>query len=172
VTTDSGKRRKSGRAVHIVAFAVLVGLDQILKALVAARMNIGETIPVIGSFVRISYVVNYGISFSLFEGHPGAVLVLQTVIFAAFGAIFLAAFVGRIRVSAPAFAGLTATLAGGIGNLIDRYIHGYVIDFISVGTFPVWNFADMCIVGGCALLALSIIIDKGDSFGKGDAGQG
>ena len=57
--------------------------------------------------------------------------------------------------------GLTWIVTGGAGNLIDRVTYGHVVDYISVGSFPVWNFADMCIVGGCILLGIYILFLHG-----------
>jgi signal peptidase II len=48
-------------------------------------------------------------------------------------------------------------LAGGIGNLIDRIIHGYVVDFLSFWSFPVFNFADCCVVIGTFLLLFHML---------------
>jgi signal peptidase II len=65
--------------------------------------------------------------------------------------------------------GLAWIVAGGAGNLIDRIMYGHVIDYISVGTFPVWNFADMCIVGGCILLGIYILFLHGRDKDKDTA---
>ncbi|MEN3015106.1 MAG: signal peptidase II [bacterium] len=56
--------------------------------------------------------------------------------------------------------------AGGIGNLIDRIIHGKVVDFIAVYHFPVFNLADSFITIGSSLLILIMLIDKQSKTGK------
>ena len=58
--------------------------------------------------------------------------------------------------------GLSLILAGGIGNVIDRIFRGYVIDYIDISklfNYPVFNFADICIVVGVILIMLIIIIN-------------
>lgn len=51
-------------------------------------------------------------------------------------------------------------LGGAMGNLIDRLIHGTVTDFISVGSFPVFNVADACISIGVAILVAAMWIEE------------
>ena len=51
-------------------------------------------------------------------------------------------------------------LGGAIGNLIDRFTQGYVTDFISVGSFPVFNVADSCVTVGVGLLVLATILEE------------
>jgi signal peptidase II len=159
---NTPNRKRSGRAAYIAVFAGLIAVDQAIKYLVASHMKLGESIAVIGDFLHIRYLVNYGISFSLFEGHPSLVIAIQTAIFVVLGITFIVLYRG-MAAAVQILVGFAITLAGGVGNLIDRYVHGYVIDYISVLSFPVWNFADMCIIGGCVLIALCLILDSIES---------
>lgn len=54
-------------------------------------------------------------------------------------------------------AGVAAALAGASGNLVDRVIHGAVVDFIALGRWPVFNLADVAIVAGAAVAGASLI---------------
>jgi signal peptidase II len=54
-------------------------------------------------------------------------------------------------------AGVAAALAGASGNLVDRIIHGAVVDFVAIGRWPVFNLADVAIVAGAALAGVSLI---------------
>lgn len=54
-------------------------------------------------------------------------------------------------------AGVAAALAGALGNLGDRVIHGAVVDFVAIGRWPVFNLADVAIVAGAALAGASLI---------------
>jgi signal peptidase II len=54
-------------------------------------------------------------------------------------------------------AGVAAALAGALGNLADRLIHGAVVDFVSLGRWPVFNLADVAIVGGAAIAGTALI---------------
>ena len=54
-------------------------------------------------------------------------------------------------------AGVAAALAGALGNLADRLIHGAVVDFVALGRWPVFNLADVAIVGGAAIAGAALI---------------
>jgi signal peptidase II len=56
------------------------------------------------------------------------------------------------RWESPSPLGSRLLIIGALGNLLDRMIHGFVIDFISIGRFPVFNIADICITVGIGLL--------------------
>ena len=145
--------------IYIVMFAAFLWLDRFLKNLVMANMEIGEAIPSHDAFFSIRYVVNTGVSFSLFSGHPEVLIVMQSILFAC---VLIACVITYYRLRHPVLqTGLVWIVTGGAGNLIDRILYGHVIDYISVGTFPVWNFADMCIVGGCILLGIYILFLHG-----------
>ena len=51
-------------------------------------------------------------------------------------------------------------VGGGISNLVDRFIYGYVIDFFSFGSFAIFNIADVGITLGCVFLMLIVIFEK------------
>ena len=141
--------------IYLIVFAGLLWFDRFTKNLVSANMQPGEAIPAQDAFVAIRYTVNTGVSFSLFSGHPGILIALQSVLFIAIAVAFVITY---RRLRHPVLqTGLVWIVTGGAGNLIDRIMYGHVIDFISVGSFPVWNFADMCIVGGCILLGIFIL---------------
>ena len=55
---------------------------------------------------------------------------------------------------------LMLELGGAIGNLVDRIQYGHVIDFVSVGNFPVWNVADACITVGVIILLIGVWIQE------------
>jgi signal peptidase II len=142
--------------IYFVMFAVLLWFDRFTKNLVMTNMQLGEAIPSQDAFVSIRYTINTGVSFSLFSGHPEVLIVLQSVLFAFVTIVCIATY---IRLRHPVLqTGLVWVVSGGAGNLIDRISYGYVVDYISVGSFPVWNFADMCIVGGCILIGIYVLV--------------
>jgi len=142
--------------IYIAVFAVLIWFDRFTKDLVITHMNVGDAIPSQDAFAAIRYTINTGVSFSMFEGHIGGLIAIQGILFVVVAAAFIITYA---KVRHPVLqTGLIWICAGGAGNLIDRVIHGYVVDFISVGTFPIWNFADMCVVGGCILLGIFLLI--------------
>ena len=148
-------KKKPFFIIYIAMFVVLLWFDRFTKNLVMAHMNIGDAIPSQDSFFAIRYTINTGVSFSMFEGQTGALIVMQSVLLVI---VTISLTVTYIKLRRPALqTGLCWIVSGGAGNLIDRIMYGHVVDFISVGNFPVWNFADMCVVGGCILLGVYLL---------------
>jgi signal peptidase II len=137
----------------VIAFVVLVG-DQVTKTLVVDHLAGRPPIRLIGSFVQLRYTTNTGGAFSLLTGFPWFFAVMAVVVMAAI--VLYARRVG----SGAVLVALGLLLGGALGNFIDRLwrgpglLHGEVVDFIDVGSFPVFNVADSCVTVGAVLLAL------------------
>ena len=115
-------------------------LDQALKTLAIMYATPGGL---------ITLTKNTGITFGLLQGANTVMIIVS--------AAALIAIAYYLNKSREETIGL-ALLGGGVmGNLIDRIIHGGVIDYISIGTFPVFNLADACIITGIAIVILSDI---------------
>lgn len=138
-------------AIFLIA-STIVALDQITKSFVRAYLALGQSVPEDWP-VRISHYSNTGAAFSLFPN--------QTMLFVviAIAAIAIIVFYSRQlpRDGMIVRVGLGLQLGGAIGNLIDRLFYGRVTDFIDVGFWPVFNFADSSIVIGVGLLAYFIL---------------
>jgi signal peptidase II len=145
------------------AIAVLVvALDQVTKALVSARMTLGESIPLIDGLLSFTYIRNTGIAFGMFNDGTGglkmAILTATTVLALGFLIWLLGDLSPRDRIGGAAL-GLVA--GGAIGNLVDRLRLGEVVDFIDVywrtHHWPFFNAADSAItVGVTALLVREV----------------
>jgi signal peptidase II len=134
--------------------AVLYVADQVTKALVAANLEVGERVDVVGDVIQLWYLRNTGASFSIL---PGALWLFIPVTIVALGMV--AYFHFQFRHRGPwIHVILGAILAGALGNLTDRIRLGYVIDFVSVGIgdlrWPAFNVADPSLVIGIGLLVL------------------
>jgi len=146
-----GQLRAELLALGLTASVVLL-LDQATKAMVAASVELGGRVEVIGDVVVLWHVRNTGAAFSLFQGGQAFFLVVTVL---AFGMLiyFQRAFRGRGPLLHVV---LGLVLGGTLGNLVDRVRLGYVTDFISVGIgdlrWPTWNVADASLVIG--ILAL------------------
>lgn len=126
---------------------IVVVIDQITKAIAISRLTL---------------VRNTGAAFGLFRD--------QTVIFiliSAIAIIFIGFYLIKKRKTTPIaplenffLTGLSLILGGAIGNLIDRLRFGYVVDFIDLRFWPVFNVADSCITIGAAILFFVIIRSK------------
>lgn len=141
------------QALIVGVTALLVGLDQLTKWLTVVYLKNGEPLTVIPKVLEFTYVENEGAAFGMLQGGRWFFVVLTAILMIALGVFVLTGQFRRFRmfnVSA------TLVLAGGIGNLIDRAIQGYVVDMIRVTfiDFPVFNVADCCVVVGSILLLI------------------
>lgn len=144
---------------------VVVFLDQASKRMVMESMFLGESIPVLGSFFRLTYIHNPGAVFGLRLGGNVAHLVFAGVALIMVAAMWLRLPPGE-RVAS---AGLAFVLGGAVGNVIDRVRFGAVVDFLDFGfgslRWWVFNVADASVTVGAGLLILGCGLLKG---GKDD----
>jgi signal peptidase II len=141
---------------------VVVALDQWTKWLVQenipfATQWLPEGMEWLMPYARLVYWHNTGAAFGMFqEGAP----VFTVLAFVVIGAILF--YYPQIESEGWMFQlALSLQLAGAAGNLIDRLMHeGKVTDFISVGTFPVFNVADSSITVGTAVLILGVWLSE------------
>ncbi len=142
----------------IVLLGFLIILDQVTKIYVDSILILGESRPVIEGIFHITYVRNTGISFGLLSDNTVLILIIQFL-------ILLLLFYLKVQVFPDNFyvdLCFVFIFAGAIGNVIDRLIHGYVIDFFDFQIWPVFNFADIYIVLG--VLALILFIFKSEKL--------
>ena len=137
---------------------VVIALDQLTKRAVQQNLALGEALLVFPpwEFVRIVHWVNTGAAFGMFQG-GNAVLIGLTV------AITLAILIYYQTLPEDHLFQricLALIVGGSIGNLIDRLTLGYVVDFVAVGRFPVFNLADSCVTVSVILLLISTIIEE------------
>jgi signal peptidase II len=149
------------RIPYLALVAIILTLDRWTKALIRAQFELGESVRVIDGLFDITYVQNQGIAFGIRNaaGSP-----IQTVVLALFSiAASLVVIFYSIRSSVKdrllQFA-LSLVLAGAVGNLCDRLMYGYVVDFLEVylGPYrwPAFNIADSAISIGVILMAIQV----------------
>ncbi|MDO5050750.1 MAG: signal peptidase II [Moraxella equi] len=153
---------KSTFAYYMLALAVLV-IDQITKIGFQKWLVTEYTsAPVIEPFFNWTLAYNRGAAFSFLANQGG----WQKWFFAILGtavAVFIIRYLRQIPKSARVLSfGLALVLGGAIGNVIDRFLYGYVIDFIHIHWYDVWhypvfNVADMAIMGGMALVVVDML---------------
>jgi len=139
---------------------IFLVIDQAIKFYLSSKMILNQSTILVKDFLSINYVHNTGAAFSLFEGNTWLLIVIG--ILATIGLCF---YIYKLVEITELEIFSYALLVGGIlGNLVDRIIHGYVIDYISLNifgyNFPVFNFADMCIVISIIIIFITSI--KGD----------
>lgn len=153
--------RHSARWAVPTALAVLVLiLDQLSKLWVLANLGpipMTKFVPIIGNTVRIAYTQNTGVSFSMFQGQSDLLIFVALAIVA--GAIyFYATQLPNHLLIVQLILGLI--IGGALGNVIDRARLGFVVDFIQVGWFPVFNLADSAVFVGAVLLILQFLLEE------------
>ena len=136
-----------------------VALDQWVKWLVESKLNFEELVPVL-PFLGLYRTWNHGIAFSMLSGLPDIALVAFTAaIIALVSYLWFRAASGYL----VARIGFALIIGGAIGNLTDRLLHGYVIDYVlfhtPVWSFAVFNLADSFITVGAALILLQEVLD-------------
>jgi signal peptidase II len=138
-------------------------LDQVTKWLILRFISTDEFVPVIPSFFYLVQVHNTGAAFGMFKNNN-----LFFMLLASAALILLAIFARRgAFADVPSRFGAALLVSGVLGNLTDRILHGYVIDFLDVilpwyGHWPAFNVADSAICGAAALFLISgfFISDK------------
>ena len=142
--------------LYLIPFVVILVADQITKYLVAGKMAVNESFPLVPGFMDITYVRNQGAAFGIFQGRKVLLIIVSLLIFA--GIIF---YIVRYKPKSKwVMWSLTLITAGGLGNIIDRVAFSYVRDFLDVTftRFPVFNIADSAITAGAIMLALHVLI--------------
>ena len=143
--------------MYYAVFAVLsLGLlvfDQWLKFWITANLPLGESMPLMPGFVELLTVHNYGAAWSSFSGQT--VLLLGVTVVIILAVVF--ALARRIVCHPLGVAACCLIVSGGVGNMIDRFRLGYVVDMFHFEfwpTYPVFNVADICVVCGAVLGAI------------------
>ena len=150
--------KQSIKKIYIISL-ILIVVDQLIKGVVSYNMNLYDSVTLIKGFLDINLVHNTGAAFSLLQG--GRIIFIVIAVLVIFGLTIYIVKQDSVNKNGILIYGLL--LGGIIGNLIDRIIHGYVIDYISFTIvnykFPVFNFADTCIVIG-VILAIIVAIKE------------
>ncbi len=136
--------------VSLAVIAVLTAADQLIKYFVVTYLKpIGEKL-IIPGVLRFTYVENDGAMMGLFGGKAQVMMWITVVIIAVLLVLLL---LKKIKFGFN-YCCLVAIIAGGIGNLIDRFRLGFVVDYIDVlfVKFYVFNFADCLITVGAFLI--------------------
>jgi signal peptidase II len=138
--------------LYLIPLALLLGADQWLKHWTVTHLELGQSAPLLPGLMRLTRLHNYGAAWSSFSGATILLIVVTAVLIVAVAYLLLRKIV---RHPLGRWAGVLI-LAGGIGNLIDRAIHVYVVDMFELTfmQFPIFNLADCFVVVGAILGAI------------------
>jgi len=156
-------RLRDARWLMLVIAAVVIVLDRLTKLRVEAKVQLGHHVAVIPHYFWISNVRNTGAAFSMFEDAKSQLLVRNLLVgFSVLAVIVVLVVLWRVgrTISATSVA-LALILGGAVGNLYDRLVFKYVVDFLEVHIhgyhWPDFNVADSAIVVGACLLLLEML---------------
>ncbi len=139
----------------IIAIFILI-IDQIVKISIDSFLRISELITVIPNFFYITKVYNDGAAWSIFDGSVAFLIIVAIV-----ALIFLVSYQKIFQKNFRNIVAFALIYGGLLGNLVDRIVYGYVIDYIKLlfgnFSFPVFNLADMAIVSGFILLIYAVL---------------
>ena len=156
--------------LYAILAAALVALDQLVKYLIRANIDLGASVPFIPYILDLTYVQNTGAAFSILRQHTWLLTLTSAVVVLVMCALIVKGFfknpLGRWSAA--------LVLAGGMGNLIDRAVLGFVTDMFKTTfmNFAVFNVADCCITIGVPLLFLYVLLYVGkDEKKEGEADE-
>ncbi len=138
--------------VNIIIIVFLVAIDQFFKYLATEFLSGGTTFVIIPHLLGLNYVKNYGAGFSLLNGKVNFLIIITSI---ALIGIAWAILAKKFETKFEEFC-FVLILAGGIGNLVDRALNGFVVDYLEFlfVKFPIFNFADILICCGVALFII------------------
>lgn len=140
--------------------ALLVVIDQLIKVWALNQLAPVYTMQVIPGILNFTYVENYGAAFGILQQKTFFLIGLTGIVLIA-GIILLVMQKFRHPLM---IISLMLLIGGGAGNLVDRIFRKFVVDFIDITplfNFPVFNFADCCVVIGTILLFIYVIFIDG-----------
>ena len=143
--------------ILIAVIAAVIGLDQLTKWLAVVYLQGEASFPLWKDVLHFTYVENTGMAFGMLKDHRWVFMVFSTI-----AIVGLLIYLFRFR---PENRWMQISMAmiigGGIGNMIDRILLGYVVDFIdfTLIDFAVFNVADSFVCVGAGIMILCLVID-------------
>ncbi|NLL44292.1 MAG: signal peptidase II [Mollicutes bacterium] len=148
----------------LITMCSCIFIDQLIKIIVRIFVDLNDSYVIINNFFYLTRVHNLGAAWGILAGNRYFLIFVALI----FIIIFYFIFIKDKKITNFEAISYGILLGGIIGNLIDRLIYGYVIDYLDFYPFgynyPVFNFADMCIVISIVLVVIKMI--KDDHNGK------
>ena len=131
-------------------------IDEASKIILDNVLSLGKSITIFDKFLYITKVYNDGISFSMLTGKRWLIVFFSILIL-----IFLYFYMKKFKENKRNIIAFSLIFGGLLGNLIDRIIYGYVVDYLRFiifdYNFPIFNLADICITIGVILLIINML---------------
>ncbi|WP_080794485.1 signal peptidase II [Corynebacterium pacaense] len=172
-TTSPELKGRSARRIAPMMAVIMVGiaaLDQLVKQIMLNWLEPGVPFPVIGDFFRFYLLFNPGAAFSMGDNMTWLFTTIQLGFF-----LGICIYAPRVR-HRWIGVGLAFVAGGALGNVLDRLFRdpsfyvGHVVDYISVGSFAVFNIADAAISCGVVIFLIGMFLEDRETT-AGGAGQ-
>lgn len=137
---------------------IILLVDQIIKAIIVSVLY-NCSIVLIPHILNLTYIENTGAAFGIGSSSTAMFIIVNIIII---GLIVYFIYSKKEEINKSILFALYLILAGGIGNLIDRIMRGFVVDYIDINPlfkFPVFNLADICVTIGCTIIVIQLIIN-------------
>ncbi|HFI0025710.1 TPA: signal peptidase II [Streptococcus suis] len=141
-----------------IVAAVLIVLDQLVKAWTVANIALDTVEPFLPGFMSLAYLRNYGAAWSILQNQQWFFTIVTIAVVT--GLIWY--YIKQIQGNIWTLFSLSLMIAGALGNFIDRIRLGYVVDMFHLDfiSFPVFNVADICLSVGVGILFISIMKEE------------
>jgi signal peptidase II len=146
---------------------LVCAVDQAVKFYIQANLTPYQSINLFQGWFSITHVLNYGAAFGIMQSQT---VILTAVALGSFVYVWLKRREIR-RYSLWFQIGIAIALGGALGNCIDRLRQGYVVDFIDIHLWPVFNIADIAIIGGVGAIIIGMLIQDRQRRQKRDVGE-
>ncbi len=145
-----------------VAAALVLLFDQAAKLAAIRLLKPVGSVPLVGDYVSLTWATNTGGAFGIMATSTFVLAMMAVAVLAV-----LVAVTRRMCTSRLMAVALALLMGGALGNLIDRLRLGYVVDFIDVHFWPIFNIADIAITVGAGLLIIATLVGA-DPRGRPD----
>ncbi|HFR3425758.1 TPA: signal peptidase II [Streptococcus suis] len=141
-----------------IVAAVLIVLDQLVKAWTVANIALDTVEPFLPGFMSLAYLRNYGAAWSILQNQQWFFTIVTLVVVTA----LIWYYIKQIQGNIWTLFSLSLMIAGALGNFIDRIRLGYVVDMFHLDfiNFPVFNVADICLSVGVGILFICIMKEE------------
>ena len=150
---------KNKKIIYLISLITsIIILDQTIKFVIVKKIY-NSSINIIKGMLNFTYIENTGGAYGIGNDSTFMFIIVNIIIITLIGKFILSK---KNDISANILFSLGLIVAGGIGNLIDRVFRGFVIDYIDFNPlikYPVFNLADICVVIGCLIVVINVIIN-------------
>ena len=150
------------KKIILISILTLI-IDIFTKQIVLNTLIEDQSITIIKDFFSITFAKNTGVAFSFLEGRIPFIIIMTTIVI-----FFILKYLKTTTINKYESICYGLIIGGAIGNLIDRIIYGYVIDFFDFNllgySFPIFNLADTAIVIGVIILFIISLIESRNQY--------